>query len=115
MNLAQRAFDVHGDRYDRVIGQLFAPLYRRLVADTVADAPPGGVVLDAGAGPGRVAVMLATRRPDLTVYAVDLAPGGTIRIYDARFAPWGRLDRAVGRAVPRTRSGLVWARASYRR
>jgi len=34
-------------------------------------------------------------------------------IYDARFAPWGRLDQAVGRAVPRTRSGLIWARAEF--
>ncbi|HZO80870.1 MAG TPA: class I SAM-dependent methyltransferase [Candidatus Binataceae bacterium] len=44
----------------------------RLIA--MLDAPPGGVVVDFGAGTGAYALPLAEQRPDLTVIALDEQP-----------------------------------------
>jgi ubiquinone/menaquinone biosynthesis C-methylase UbiE len=74
MARAQHMFDHHAGRYDLFAGIIGRPLYARVVADAARQAPQGGTVLDAGAGPGRVAVALAIARPDLTVHAVDLSP-----------------------------------------
>jgi ubiquinone/menaquinone biosynthesis C-methylase UbiE len=70
----QRLFDRHGHGYDRMSHRLVGRLHRRVVADAVAAVPPDGIVLDAGCGPGRLAVALATARPDLTVYGIDISP-----------------------------------------
>jgi ubiquinone/menaquinone biosynthesis C-methylase UbiE len=175
MSAAQHYFDHHGDRYDRRSHRAFRRLHARALADAVATAPRNGTVLDAGAGPGRLAMALGTARPDLTVHAIDISPDmvrvarrhvdeaglaervrpqqadladlplpdgsvdlvistasfhhwrdvpaaarelrrvvrpdGRIWIYDVRFAPWRRLARALGTAVPRTRISLLFTRA----
>jgi ubiquinone/menaquinone biosynthesis C-methylase UbiE len=41
-------------------------------------------------------------------------PTGVIWIYDVRFAPWRRLTAALGTPIPRTRSGVLFARAELR-
>ncbi len=71
---AQHFCDHHGARYDRATHLVFGRLHARARDDAIRAAPPGGTVLDVGAGPGRVAVALAARRPDLTVHAVDISP-----------------------------------------
>jgi ubiquinone/menaquinone biosynthesis C-methylase UbiE len=43
------------------------------VAHALRLAPTAGSVLDAGAGPGDIAIRLARRRPELRVIAIDLA------------------------------------------
>jgi len=50
MGSMQHAFDVHGGRYDGVIGQSLRSAVRAVGGDTVADAPRDGVVLDAAPG-----------------------------------------------------------------
>jgi ubiquinone/menaquinone biosynthesis C-methylase UbiE len=73
--LIQRAHFSHGESYDRHAARLFGGLHRNVVEDVAAAAPTGGVVLDAGCGSGRLAVLIARRRPDLQVRGVDLEPG----------------------------------------
>jgi ubiquinone/menaquinone biosynthesis C-methylase UbiE len=73
--LIQRAHFSHGESYDRHTARLFGGLHRNVVEDVAAAAPTGGVVLDAGCGSGRLAVLIARRRPDLQVRGVDLEPG----------------------------------------
>jgi ubiquinone/menaquinone biosynthesis C-methylase UbiE len=73
--LIQRAHFSHGESYDRHTARIFAGLHRRVVEDVAAAAPRGGVVLDAGCGSGRLAVLIARRRPDLRVQGVDLEQG----------------------------------------
>jgi len=47
----------------------------RVLAETLAPlVPHGASVLDVGCGDGRVATLLAERRPDITVEGVELAP-----------------------------------------
>ncbi|MEV0898147.1 class I SAM-dependent methyltransferase [Actinoplanes sp. NPDC049802] len=70
----QDLFNHHGHGYDRLTRTAFGRLHARVLDDAAVAAPVNGVVLDVGAGPGRVAVALARRRPDLTVYAVDISP-----------------------------------------
>lgn len=92
MHGAQRLFE-HGRLYDAVAGRLAAGLYRRVVDDVVLAEPrPGAVLLDAGCGPGRLAVDLARARPDATVHGVDLA-AGAIEVAVARAARAGLADR----------------------
>lgn len=74
MRAAQHLFDHHGGGYDRLTHGVLGRLHRRALDDAVATAPQGGRVLDVGCGPGRLAVALAVRRPDLTVHAVDISP-----------------------------------------
>jgi ubiquinone/menaquinone biosynthesis C-methylase UbiE len=73
--LIQRAHFSHGDTYDRLTARLFGGLHTSVVEDVAAASPTGGVVLDAGCGSGRLAVLIARRRPDLQVRGVDLEPG----------------------------------------
>jgi ubiquinone/menaquinone biosynthesis C-methylase UbiE len=73
--LVQRAHFSHGDAYDRYTARLFGSLHGRVAEDVAATAPPNGAVLDAGCGSGRLAVLIARRRPDLQVRGVDLEPG----------------------------------------
>jgi ubiquinone/menaquinone biosynthesis C-methylase UbiE len=73
--LIQRAHFSHGETYDRHTARLFGGIHRSVVEDVAATAPTGGVVLDAGCGSGRLAVLIARRRPDLQVRGVDLEPG----------------------------------------
>jgi ubiquinone/menaquinone biosynthesis C-methylase UbiE len=73
--LIQRAHFSHGESYDQHTARLFAGLHRNVVEDVAAAAPQGGVVLDAGCGSGRLAVLIARRRPDLQVRGVDLEHG----------------------------------------
>jgi ubiquinone/menaquinone biosynthesis C-methylase UbiE len=73
--LIQRAHFSHGESYDQHTARLFAGLHRKVVEDVAAAAPAGGVVLDAGCGSGRLAVLIARRRPDLQVRGVDLEHG----------------------------------------
>jgi ubiquinone/menaquinone biosynthesis C-methylase UbiE len=75
MRGAERLFE-HGRLYDAMAGRLASGLYRRVVDDVVLTEPrPGAVILDAGCGPGRLALDLARARPDATVHGVDLAAG----------------------------------------
>jgi len=71
----QRVHLAHGEAYDGHAGRVFRGLYRRVADEVVAAAPPGGAVLDAGCGSGRLALEIARRRPDLRVHGVDLEPG----------------------------------------
>jgi ubiquinone/menaquinone biosynthesis C-methylase UbiE len=73
--LIQRAHFSHGETYDRNTARLFVGLHRSVIEDVAATAPEGGTVLDAGCGSGRLAVLIAQRRPDLQVRGVDLEPG----------------------------------------
>jgi ubiquinone/menaquinone biosynthesis C-methylase UbiE len=73
--LIQRAHFSHGESYDRHTARLFGGLHRNVVEDVAGVAPTGGVVLDAGCGSGRLAVLIARRWPDLQVRGVDLEPG----------------------------------------
>jgi ubiquinone/menaquinone biosynthesis C-methylase UbiE len=73
--LIQRAHFSHGESYDRYTARLFGGIHRRVAEDVAATAPAGGTVLDAGCGSGRLAVLIARRRPDLQVRGVDLEPG----------------------------------------
>jgi ubiquinone/menaquinone biosynthesis C-methylase UbiE len=72
--LIQRAHFSHGESYDRHTARLFRGIHTG-VEDVAAAAPPGGTVLDAGCGSGRLAVLIAGRRPDLHVRGIDLEPG----------------------------------------
>jgi ubiquinone/menaquinone biosynthesis C-methylase UbiE len=71
----QRVHFAHGQAYDRHAATVFRGIYRRVAADVAAAAPPGGAVLDAGCGSGRLAVAIARQRPDLRVHGVDLERG----------------------------------------
>jgi ubiquinone/menaquinone biosynthesis C-methylase UbiE len=73
--IIQRVHFAHGQTYDRHAATVFQGIYRRVAADVAAAAPPGGTVLDAGCGSGRLAVAIAQRRPDLRVHGVDLERG----------------------------------------
>ena len=66
----------HGRFYDATVGRVFAHLRRRVLDDLpLADLPRGASVLDAGCGPGRLAMEIARQRPDLAVHGADLAAG----------------------------------------
>jgi ubiquinone/menaquinone biosynthesis C-methylase UbiE len=73
--LTQRHHVAHGQAYDRHAGRVFSGMYRRVAEDLALAAPPGGAVLDAGSGSGRLAAEIAVRRPDLRVHGVDLERG----------------------------------------
>jgi ubiquinone/menaquinone biosynthesis C-methylase UbiE len=73
--LIQRAHFSHGESYDRYTARLFTGLHQCVVDDVAATAPTGGTVLDAGSGSGRLAVLIARRRPDLQVRGIDLESG----------------------------------------
>ena len=73
--LIQRAHFSHGESYDRYTARLFGGIHRRVTEDVAATAPAGAAVLDAGCGSGRLAVLIAPRRPDLQVRGIDLEPG----------------------------------------
>ncbi|GGQ77078.1 class I SAM-dependent methyltransferase [Couchioplanes azureus] len=104
MDGMQYLFDHHGHGYDRFTRAVFGRLHARVLADAAAAAPTGGVVLDVGAGPGRLAVALAASRPDLTVLAVDVSPS-MVEVANRRAANAGlgqrvRVDRADVAALP---------------
>jgi ubiquinone/menaquinone biosynthesis C-methylase UbiE len=88
----QRVHFAHGQAYDRHAAWVFGGMYRRVAEDVAAAAPPGGAVLDAGCGSGRLAVEIAERRPDLRVHGVDLERG---MVEVARGAP-GEPTSATG-------------------
>jgi ubiquinone/menaquinone biosynthesis C-methylase UbiE len=73
--LIQRAHFSHGEAYDRHTARLFGGIHQRVAESVAATAPTGAVVLDAGCGSGRLAVLIARRRPDLQMRGVDLEPG----------------------------------------
>ena len=58
--------------YDLLVGGLLMRRTYATIADLLATTvPTGGTVVDVGTGPGRVPVLLARRRPDLTVIGID--------------------------------------------
>jgi ubiquinone/menaquinone biosynthesis C-methylase UbiE len=58
--------------YDVVIGGLLMRGTYAAIAELLAGGvPTGGTVLDVGTGPGRLPVLLAGRRSDLTVIGID--------------------------------------------
>ncbi len=59
--------------YDALVASLLGGLYER-VADEVAASIPTGIILEVGSGPGRLAVLLARKAPDLNVIGVDISP-----------------------------------------
>lgn len=71
----QRMHFSHGESYDGHAGKAFRGMYRQVADDVAAAAPPGGMVLDAGCGSGRLALEIARRRADLRVRGVDLERG----------------------------------------
>ena len=73
--LIQRAHFSGGEAYDHYTVRIFRGIHRRVADDVATTAPAGGVVLDAGCGSGRLAVLIARRRADLQVHGVDLEPG----------------------------------------
>jgi ubiquinone/menaquinone biosynthesis C-methylase UbiE len=73
--LIQRAHFSHGEAYDRHTARLFGGIHRSVVEDVAATAPTGGTGLDGGCGSGRLAVLIARRRPDLQVRGIDLEQG----------------------------------------
>ncbi|WP_291413928.1 class I SAM-dependent methyltransferase [Actinophytocola sp.] len=92
MRGSQRLFE-HGRFYDAFARRLAGGLYRRVVDDVVLAEPrPGAVLLDAGCGPGRLAMDIARARPDATVHGVDLA-AGAIEVAVDRAARAGLADR----------------------
>lgn len=50
---------------------LMQRFYRRVAADLAATAPDQALLLDIGAGPGRLLTYVGTRRPDLSLVALD--------------------------------------------
>jgi ubiquinone/menaquinone biosynthesis C-methylase UbiE len=94
MTAAQHLFDHHGTGYDRLTRTVFGRVQARIVTDLAQVAPRGGVVLDVGCGPGRLAVALATRRPDLTVRAIDIAPD-MVKVASRRVQDAGVTDRVT--------------------
>jgi ubiquinone/menaquinone biosynthesis C-methylase UbiE len=81
--LIQRAHFSHGEAYDHYTARLFGGIHKTVVEDVAATAPTGAAVLDAGCGSGRLAVLIARRRPDLQVRGVDLEPG-MVEVADRR-------------------------------
>jgi ubiquinone/menaquinone biosynthesis C-methylase UbiE len=81
--LIQRAHFSHGETYDQYTARLFRGIHKSVVEDVAATAPTGGAVLDAGCGSGRLAVLIARRRPDLQVRGVDLEQG-MVEVADRR-------------------------------
>lgn len=73
--------------YDRRARSLLAGLYRVVAADVVAAAPPAGVVLDVGTGPGRLLHEVARRRADLVLNGVDVSPD-MVALASAAAGPW---------------------------
>jgi len=90
--LIQRAHFSHGDTYDRYTARLFGGIHASVVTDVAAAAPQGGTVLDAGCGSGRLAVLIARRRPDLQVRGIDLE-GGMIEVAARRAEQENLADR----------------------
>jgi ubiquinone/menaquinone biosynthesis C-methylase UbiE len=119
MSRAQHYFDHHGTAYDRHAGRLLRRLHRRAVDDAVRHAPRGGTVLDVGAGPGRLAVAIATARPDVTVHAIDISPDmikvARQRADEAGVAERTRIQRAdvADLPLPDGSVDLVVSTASY--
>lgn len=60
--------------YDRLSLWTLRSLYRRVALDVVHGAPPAGVVLDVGTGPGRLLHEVAAHREDLVLKGADLSP-----------------------------------------
>lgn len=65
--------------YDRVVARLLAPDYARVADDLLGPdgvapgaLPAGAVVIDIGTGPAHLPLLLAERRPDLTIVGMDL-------------------------------------------
>lgn len=56
--------------YDRMT-RFFAGAYGRIARDARRDVAPQSLVVDIGAGPGRLIVSLARQRPDLRIVGVD--------------------------------------------
>jgi hypothetical protein len=70
-----RAFDLPtaGRTTPSLVASLLGGLYE-CVGDEVATSLPTGTVLEVGSGPGRLAVLLTQRAPDLSVTGVDISP-----------------------------------------
>jgi SAM-dependent methyltransferase len=69
-----RAFDLPtAGLYDALAASHLGGLYEH-VADEVVASFPSGTILEVGSGPGRLAVLLARKAPDLNVIGVDISP-----------------------------------------
>jgi SAM-dependent methyltransferase len=88
------ASEFHSARvYDAVVTPLFDWLYARVAAE-LAQRFTTGSVLEAGGGPGRLAVRLGRLAPDLTIVGVDLAPEMVERA-NQHFAEAGLVPRVT--------------------
>lgn len=108
---ARAVYDATAERYAASIGteinEAFEAPLDRTVLSTFADmVPEGGLVLDAGCGPGRVAALLARR--GLDVVGIDLAPAMVriarethrhIRFEEAELTRLPLAERSVSAAV----------------
>lgn len=79
--------------YDFVSRRLLRVMYRRFAADLVADAPPGGAVLDVGTGPGVLLLEVGRRRSDLRLTGMDLS-GDMITAARRNLARYGERAQA---------------------
>lgn len=81
-------------------GPLFRRIYRRVVADLASRVPQEAQLLDVGTGPGYLLGELASRRPDLKLFGLDLShrmvAGGRRRL--ARLAAGVMINSMVGDA-----------------
>ena len=95
--------------YDVLATPMLGGFFAR-VAEEVARTAPGGKVLEVGSGPGRLAVKLAEREPDMRITGLDIAPEMVERA-DALAARLGVADRA--RFVVGDVASLPFADASF--
>jgi ubiquinone/menaquinone biosynthesis C-methylase UbiE len=85
----------HADLYDRIASRLLRRLYREVAADVSAvGLSPDARLLDVGAGPGRVALLIASDRSGPRVDGVDLSARMVARAR-SNAALSGLGDRAV--------------------
>jgi len=61
----------HAALFDRASAVALRWLYRSVAQQVSASVPPGGSVLDIGAGPGHLLVEIGRRRPDVRIVGVD--------------------------------------------
>lgn len=61
-------------RYEQLARWTLRGLYRKVADDLSGLAPPSGVLLDVGTGPGLLLRETRARRPDLVLEGVDVSP-----------------------------------------
>ncbi len=94
--------------YDRVIAPAVARQGRRLLDEIGSVLPDTGRLLDVGCGGGQVALLLAARRPALSITGLDLSPEQIARARRRAAGQGERIEFVVGSALE-----LPFADASF--